>query len=408
MKVVHAVIGAAYGDEGKGLITDYLARNVKNPLVVRYNGGSQAGHTVTTPNGLRHVFSHFGSGSFVGAPTFLAENFIVNPLTFRKELQVLAKLNIKPGIYVHGDCRVTTPWDMLNNQMYDHHLIESDPAARHGSCGVGIFETFLRDQTHKLSVMQLITTDARMASMLRHIRDEYCLPRLLERVPMSHLEKSPLWKLYQSEEVLNDFISAFKQIIVNANVENSYQFLDIYSPIFEGAQGLMLDQDNKENFPHVTPSKTGLSGIAPIVREVFSEIDYEFTAHYVTRAYTTRHGNGPLPHEMELTGYNIVDNTNVHNMYQGSMRFAAFDQDKFQDNIWVDMNSVGLQVRPRSVVTCVDQIGPIGYYVKDGQVAEMDGPSFRDALIDDFDMYSDGPTYMNVVDFNRYQVPRPS
>lgn len=54
------VIGANYGDEGKGLITDYLAAlDHSNTLVVRFNGGAQAGHTVQTPSGLRHVFSHF-------------------------------------------------------------------------------------------------------------------------------------------------------------------------------------------------------------------------------------------------------------------------------------------------------------------------------------------------------------
>ena len=63
----YAVIGANYGDEGKGLITDYLCRQVENPLVIRFNGGAQAGHTVTTPEGIRHIFSHFGSGTLAGA-----------------------------------------------------------------------------------------------------------------------------------------------------------------------------------------------------------------------------------------------------------------------------------------------------------------------------------------------------
>ena len=62
-----AIIGAAFGDEGKGLMTDYLASNHDGKaLVVRFNGGAQAAHTVQTPSGQRHVFKHLGSGSFSG------------------------------------------------------------------------------------------------------------------------------------------------------------------------------------------------------------------------------------------------------------------------------------------------------------------------------------------------------
>lgn len=62
-----AVIGANYGDEGKGLVTDALSHN--DTTVVRFNGGGQAGHTVVTPDGRRHVFKHIGAGSFRGAHT---------------------------------------------------------------------------------------------------------------------------------------------------------------------------------------------------------------------------------------------------------------------------------------------------------------------------------------------------
>lgn len=77
------VIGSAFGDEGKGLITDVLAaKNAGETLVVRFNGGAQAGHTVTTPEGQRHVFSHIGSGTFTGSATFLSRFFVVNPILF--------------------------------------------------------------------------------------------------------------------------------------------------------------------------------------------------------------------------------------------------------------------------------------------------------------------------------------
>ena len=61
-KTAQVVIGAQFGDEGKGRVTDYYAAEVgRDGIVIRFNGGAQAGHTVVAPEGLRHVFSHVGS-----------------------------------------------------------------------------------------------------------------------------------------------------------------------------------------------------------------------------------------------------------------------------------------------------------------------------------------------------------
>ena len=83
------VIGANYGDEGKGLMTDFLCRQHSADLVVRFNGGAQAGHTVVTPEGERHVFHHIGSGYFAGVPTYLSKFFVSNPVLFKQEYQEL-------------------------------------------------------------------------------------------------------------------------------------------------------------------------------------------------------------------------------------------------------------------------------------------------------------------------------
>ncbi len=67
------VIGAQFGDEGKGqVVAGEAAATGDDGIVVRYNGGAQAGHTVVTPDGRRHVFSHVGSGAFSGTASFLS------------------------------------------------------------------------------------------------------------------------------------------------------------------------------------------------------------------------------------------------------------------------------------------------------------------------------------------------
>src|SRR5687767_2778700 len=157
-----AVIGASYGDEGKGRTVDFLADALT--LVVRFNGGAQAGHTVVLPDGRRHVFHHFGSGTFKGAETFLSQHFIMNPIMYCRELKEL------PAVRVTADprCRITTPWDMMLNQAVEAKRGND----RHGSCGLGINETVTRElQGFFLSLSDLGDTST-LREKLELIRNE--------------------------------------------------------------------------------------------------------------------------------------------------------------------------------------------------------------------------------------------
>ena len=114
MKDIKIVIGANFGDEGKGKLTDYYTKDKDNCIVVCSNGGAQRGHTVLKPDGTRHVFHHFGSGTLNGADTYLPGDFILNPLVFREEWEELKKLGWEPHVYVHEKCMITNPFDMMN------------------------------------------------------------------------------------------------------------------------------------------------------------------------------------------------------------------------------------------------------------------------------------------------------
>lgn len=76
------VIGAGFGDEGKGTMVNYLCKQSNKPLVVRFNGGHQMGHGVVE-NDVRHIFSNFGSGTLVGAPTYISEFCTVDPVELK-------------------------------------------------------------------------------------------------------------------------------------------------------------------------------------------------------------------------------------------------------------------------------------------------------------------------------------
>ncbi len=91
----YIVIDLGFGDAGKGLITDFLVRQTQAGVVVRYNGGAQAGHNVVTPEGVHHTFSQFGSGSFVpGVKTYLSKHMVIHPGALLVEGDVLTQKGV--------------------------------------------------------------------------------------------------------------------------------------------------------------------------------------------------------------------------------------------------------------------------------------------------------------------------
>ena len=176
MKEVKVIIGANFGDEGKGVMTEYTCRTSEKPIVIRFNSGSQAGHTVVTEDGIRHVFGHFGSGTFCNVPTYLSKYFVVNPLTFLKERDELIRKGANPIVYVDDECLITTPYDMLINQIVE----TSRGNNRHGSCGLGFNETLVRNRNTKyqLKIKDLGDKDIRV--LLLKIGNEYINSRLEE------------------------------------------------------------------------------------------------------------------------------------------------------------------------------------------------------------------------------------
>jgi adenylosuccinate synthase len=295
-----AVIGANFGDEGKGLITDYLCRT-GGSVVVRFNGGAQAGHTVVTPEGLSHVFGHFGSGTLYGVPTFLSQFFICNPILYFRELEHLNSLGVTADVFAHPDCLVTTFADMIINQRKERK--RADKA--HGSCGVGIHETIQRSAVSelKITMSDLWNRSSTIPSKIAEICDRYAKFRTGESI------KEP-----GMIEVFLKMCEAFAQSVHPAGIG---QCTD---PIFEGAQGLLLDQGRTEFHPHVTHSNTGMKNVKTLCAQA-GITDVE--TYYVSRTYLTRHGAGPLPGEDPAMSFE--DATNIPHPWQGVIRFAPLD-----------------------------------------------------------------------------------
>lgn len=285
MKKAYAVIGANFGDEGKGLMTDLFCRTESSVINIRSNGGAQAGHTVCTADGKRHIFSHIGSGSFAGADTYLSEYFILNPMLFSKELEKLGRDIGK--IFIDRRCNVTLPCDMLMNQFVETMRGNS----RHGSCGVGIFETIVRsrDSRYALDYDYVLKADRdAVRKLINKINKEYCPKRAAELGITGGAEKELLDILANDMLTENYLDDLYAMAAIFRGTDE--QIIEEYdTAVFEGAQGLMLGQNREDYFPHLTPSDTGMKNIRAILNRL-EKRDTEVC--YVTRSFFTRHGAG--------------------------------------------------------------------------------------------------------------------
>lgn len=325
VKNIKVVIGASFGDEGKGLMTDYFCHQAalrgENCIVVCYNGGAQRGHTVDTPKGLRHVFHHFGSGTFADADTYLSKDFVLNPILFRQEWGELKKLGYEPKAYLNPLCRVTTPFDMIINQV----LEEKRSNDRHGSCGMGIFETIKRyEENYGYPAWVLLENyDNQNKEAIKAIKHTY-LPKRFNELK---IQPSMEWEeIINSDGLIEQFLEDLEFMANHVTVCSDTNALEKYQNIvFEGGQGLLLDQKNQEYFPHLTPSNTGLKNPAKMILRLFPDSAVEVC--YVTRPYLTRHGAGRIDNECRKEQINpdMEDLTNAPNPYQGIMRYGKMN-----------------------------------------------------------------------------------
>lgn len=397
MTKAQIVVGANFGDEGKGLVTDYLTHKPHKTIVIRHNGGSQAGHTVLTPDRRRHVFGHIGAGSFNGCPTYLSEYFIVNPMMLLKEYAKLKEETPIPPIYIDKRAPLTTPYDMLLNQAVE----QSRDNLRHGSCGIGINETITRIKNSDFdckTIVHDIFHPIRLREKLVEIRDNYVPARAKQlgiTLTQQHID------LIQSDSLLTNYLHMLLDLLPITRTVSSEAFLEDYEHlVFEGAQGLLLDEYHKW-FPHVTRSKTGVHNAVSILKNIHIE---SADVYYVTRTYLTRHGAGPLPYEYGEQIYsNIVDETNVNNPFQGPLRFAPLNLDLLQESIAQDHKASRLfHLRPHLVLTCQDQIMcDTPQYILNDELQTVEAKDFPDVVSEIYPftskLVSCGPTRSSVV-----------
>jgi adenylosuccinate synthase len=365
----HAVVGANYGDEGKGLTTDWLCRLVRPIRVVRFNGGAQAGHTVCT-EGDRHVFSSYGSGTLAGVPTELTRDVIINPYAALMEHERLVRLvpeRRPPRIFFTQQSPITTQFEVAINQAIE----ERRGDARHGSCGLGINETVERHLAMQKEDMRLVTClygddSERVKDVFNWLRWEWT-PRRMKQLGFdaTAIHSLQMRSIGYEDAFVECLRAAYKTSLVEAD--------EVYGNVlYEGAQGLGLDEELGE-FPYVTRSNTGIRNVLRDIKRRLDALDandlpHTLTVLYPCRTYLTRHGRGPLANEDQsvnvLCGNTHLDETNFTNPWQEHLRYAPLHvadtcsrikKDYARNAAFLKTELPLLNVRLGIVLTCCDQ-----------------------------------------------------
>ena len=351
-----AVIGKNFGDEGKGFTCSRLASSLKKSLIIKHNGGGQAGHTVEDPEGKwRFIHHQIGAGAEYHVPTLFADSFMPDLFQLGKEVKGFTELfGFQPILYSEKKARITTIDDVLLNMGAEHARGKN----RHGSCGMGIEECVQRNAAgFGITVKELATMSKQdLLDRLKHIRKEYTerrskilgiiAPASSKAMKQSNLRNpstastssnpsnsstfsnfsNPYYEMLNNETVLENFVEEVKENVKLLNlVDADRKWLEEFQHlIFETGQGLLLDQDYEAYAPHLTSSKTGIHNPAIFLEKRGLSLN---EAIYVTRPYVTRHGNGPLPCEVDRSALPGVgeDLTNRPNEWQGILRYAKHE-----------------------------------------------------------------------------------
>lgn len=302
---VKVVIGANAGDEGKGLVSGCLARTAqqdnKKTLTVFYNGTVQRAHSFGD-----NLYHCVAAGIEFGSDTYYHPMFVIDPI---------ALWLTQTKVYIDPKCRLILPCDVLANRT----LEKSRGNKRHGSCGFGLFAAVTRSKKPGCCV-----TASEMLNF-------YALNTHLRVLSKSYPTD------YDEVYNLDNFMKAAAYIAKNCEIISFEELLaknHYDTVIYEGGQGLLLDQANRDNFPHLTPSSVGMYNIHNEINKFKCPVDL----FYVSRTYMTRHGAGPMEAECVKEDINpdIVDAVNQPNEWQGSLRFGRINLDTLHNRIQKD------------------------------------------------------------------------
>ncbi|MFY9578696.1 MAG: adenylosuccinate synthase [Gaiellaceae bacterium] len=276
------IVGAQWGDEGKGKIVDLLAQD--SDVVCRYQGGPNAGHTIIV-DGETFKLRQVPSGIISGKTCVIGAGCVVDPEVLLSELDELEKRGLDPSIVVvSGNAHLIMPWHVAIDQASERRL---------GKLQIGT--------TRRGIGPAYADKAARIGIRVQDVLD----PKILRQKIEVALAEKNIWleRVYEAEPFeLEDVASRYEGYAqrLRPYVGDTSLFVDRAlregkDVLFEGAQAVLLDLDHG-TYPFVTSSSTTAANAAAGIGIGPNRIDYVIG---VAKAYVTRVGAGPFPTEIQ-------------------------------------------------------------------------------------------------------------
>jgi adenylosuccinate synthase len=262
-KCVDVLLGLQYGDEGKGKIVDLISTNYD--IVARFNGGSNAGHTLTF-NGIKHVLHLIPSGIFHDCMSVIGNGCVIDPVSLMKEIKTLEAMGIdvKSKLLISNKAHVVIPVHISE----DAKIEKKRGINKIGSTLRGIGPTYTAKVARRgYTIPALMKDDFMYKNSLGEDQENFT----------DAMEELSQYQIINTEYYLNDAIKAGKRILA------------------EGAQGSLLDIDFG-TYPFVTSSNTCIGGVMSGLGIPPQSIN---SVIGITKAYCTRVGSGPFLTEQD-------------------------------------------------------------------------------------------------------------
>ena len=271
-----AVIGLQWGDEGKGKIVDYLSEDFD--LVVRYQGGNNAGHTVIVDD-TTYKLNLIPSGVIRGKICFLGQGVVLDPNHFSNEYDQITKKINNPKVYLSSNISLILDYHKQLDKINESIL---NTKKKIGTTSKGIGPAY-QDKVGRKSIKIYDLKSKKIIEEKMHSIKKFYDP-ILESFNESKIN------IEQTIQDLLIFYDVVNELIVdNSQIKKEFKNKKI---LFEGAQGALLDLDHG-SYPFVTSSNTVSSNIV-----IGSALQVDYLTVGIFKAYATRVGNGPFPSEL--------------------------------------------------------------------------------------------------------------
>lgn len=280
------IVGATWGDEGKGKITDLYAENAD--LIVRYAGGPNAGHTIFDNRGNKFIFHNMPSGALYPDKKLLIGNgTVIDPEVLCEEIDMILKNGYEIKNLIIDECaHMIMPW---------HKILDGggEESKKIGTTKRGIGPAYMT-KAERLTAIRFMDfiNEERFSKKL-----DYILPVFKKRIENLGLPTESSieeWK----KQIIEKYRSMSKRLakyIGNVSLELNNALDNKKIVLFEGAQGTLLDVDHG-TYPFVTSSNSSIGGCLTGTGVGPTRINKIIG---IAKAYITRVGEGPFPTEMK-------------------------------------------------------------------------------------------------------------